>query len=98
MFGAIAIDTLKEKMLMCRCMLNKRTQILLDQNVWQDLAEIAREKQTSIGQLVRQAIEENYFRSQAAERLAVVQKIRALRPKFRGRLDYEALIENGRKI
>lgn len=84
---------------MCMCMLTKRTQLLLDQAVWNDLTVIARRNRASVGSLVRQAIENSYFRvNRAAARKTSVQRIFEIRPKAQKKLDYEALIGYGRKI
>ncbi len=37
-------------------MLNKRTQILLEKNMWNSLNSLSKAKKTSIGQLIREAI------------------------------------------
>lgn len=49
---------------MCMCMLNKRTQILFDQTLWQTLTNLSVTKKMSIGQLVRNAVEEKYAKDQ----------------------------------
>lgn len=38
------------------CMLNKRTQILLEKDMWNKLNKMAKDKKTSIGQLIREAV------------------------------------------
>lgn len=84
---------------MCMCMLTKRTQLLLDQAVWNDLTVIARRNRASVGSLVRQAITNNYFQENRLNaRKTAVQRIFEIRPKAQKRLDYEALIRYGRKI
>ena len=35
--------------------------MLLSRERWEDLTSLAKEKKTSVGELVRQAIEESYF-------------------------------------
>lgn len=39
-------------------MLNKRTQILLEKDMWNKLGRLAKAKKTSIGQLIREAVVE----------------------------------------
>lgn len=46
------------------CMLNKRAQILFDQSLWQILTDLSMTKKTSIGRLVREAVEEKYTKDQ----------------------------------
>lgn len=41
-------------------MLTKRTQILFDQQLWSSLVQLAKEKNTSVGELVRNALREKY--------------------------------------
>ena len=42
-------------------MLTKRTNILFDEKMWQALVAEARKKQSSVGELVRSAVEETYL-------------------------------------
>lgn len=79
-------------------MLNKRTNILFDEEVWKKMVSEARAKNISVGELVRQAIEEKYSESMDLDqRKAVIEDIRKIRPHFKGRLDYKELINYGRK-
>lgn len=41
---------------MCMCMLNRRFQILLEKDMWNKLNKMAKDKKTSIGQLIREAV------------------------------------------
>lgn len=41
-------------------MLNKRTNILFDQETWDFLVGLAKERKSSVGELVRNAVEEVY--------------------------------------
>ena len=67
---------------MCMCMLTKRAQILFDEKVWDRLSKDAKSKNISVGEIVRQAIESTLKH----------------RPKpFKGKIDYKALINEGRK-
>lgn len=42
------------------CMLVKRAQILFDKQLWNTLADLAKRKNTSMGELVRAAVKEKY--------------------------------------
>lgn len=86
-------------MLICICMLNKRTQILFDQDLWQKLVAISRAQKVSIGELVRGAVKEKYTRDlELAERNKVLEDIEKVRPApFKGKIDYKELISYGRK-
>lgn len=81
-------------------MLNKRTQILLSQDLWENLTSLAEDEGTSVGQLVRLAVEKSYFNNGVNDKAKrAIEKIMVIRPKaFRGRINYESLIEYGRKI
>lgn len=80
-------------------MLNKRTQILFSQELWESLSNLAEDKGTSVGQLVRQAVEESYFSKGVNEKARrAIEKIMVIRPHFRGRINYEELINYGRKV
>ena len=78
-------------------MLNKRANIMFDENVWNTLALYAKKKKTTVGVLVRDAVEKTYSVSDKQKRM-----IRAHRNIVKLRtvgksLDYKALIEEGRK-
>ena len=95
----MALDNGSRNMIVCMRMLNKRTQLLLDQAVWNDLTVLARRKRASVGSLVREAIADSYFReSRLAARETAVRTILSIRPKTQKRLDYSDLIGYGRKI
>ena len=80
------------------CMLNKRTQLLLNQEVWEDLLRLAEEKNTSVGQLVRLAVMETYFGDRKREKMRrALQRIMSIRPHLKGRVNYEELINAGRE-
>ena len=85
-------------MLMCIHMLTKRTQILFDEELWKQLVKISVVKKTSIGQLIREAVEEKYQKKlKLSERKALLERIEKIRPHFKGRIDYKELINYGRK-
>ena len=86
-------------MLMCMCMLNKRAQILFDKDRWNKLTKIAKSQNTSVGDWVRKAVDKEFERIQELEqRRRVIDDIRRIRPApFKGKIDYKALINYGRK-
>lgn len=61
-------------------MLTKRTQILFDENCWKKILVLAKTKNTSVGNLIRVAIKETYFKEdkkkQIAEAMEEISKIR----------------------
>lgn len=75
----------------------KRTQILVDPQDWEYLSRLAKEKQTSIGGLVRYAIRKTYIeqdvQKKRAQAIDAVLKNRVIQ---NGTMDYKALIEDGR--
>lgn len=69
---------------MCMCMLTKRTNILFDEKLWETLTQLAQEKKTSVGKLVRKAVEETYATPIELEpRRKAVAKILQLKEKYR---------------
>lgn len=87
-------------MLICMCMLTKRANILFDEELWQKLIYLSRVQKTSIGKLVREAVEQNYGEEAIInKRRQAFKNILKYRPKpYRGRIDYKELINAGRKI
>ncbi len=78
-------------------MFTKRTNILLDQSLWQQLARLAQVKKTSIGELIRKAIEQTYFNNDKRESMkAAYEEILRIR-KVGKNIDYKELINHGRK-
>ena len=77
----------------------KRTNILFDEGLWQRLARLARERESSVGELVRSAVHRTYFSDQEdRERKEALERILAIRPKpVKGKIDYEELINYGRE-
>lgn len=45
------------------CMLNKRTQILFDEDMYQQLVELARLHEVPMGELVRRAVKKTYSKT-----------------------------------
>ena len=87
-------------MLMCMCMLNKRTHILLEQDLWFQLMTLAKAQDVSIGELVRKAVKEVYFGENKKEKMAkAMETILETRKKLKRfkRIDYKELINYGRK-
>ncbi len=83
---------------MCMCMLQKRTNILFDQEMWDLLVALSGEENKSVGKLVRQAVEKTYKKKkEKMSREKAIDEILALRKHFKGSLDYKELIEHGRK-
>lgn len=70
-------------MLMCMCMLIKRTQILFDKQLWNTLSDTAKRENLSIGELVRTAVREKYQDQERLEkRKKAVEAILAFRKKY----------------
>lgn len=46
--------------------LNKRVQVLLSEDMWQDLTVLAQTQESSVGHLIREAIAQTYFVSNQA--------------------------------
>ncbi|PIS14153.1 hypothetical protein COT65_00350 [Candidatus Shapirobacteria bacterium CG09_land_8_20_14_0_10_47_13] len=51
-------------------MLNKRTQILFDNDFWSELLVLAKARQMSVGELVRNALRETYFAGNDKQKMA----------------------------
>lgn len=49
--------------------LNKRVQVLLSDDMWQDLTILAQEQESSVGHLIRDAVAQTYFVGDAASDL-----------------------------
>ena len=86
-------------MLICIHMLTKRTNILFDESLWRQLVKLSEAKKTSVGALIREAVEEKYQEKVDLERRRqVIENILKIRPKpVKGKIDYKALINAGRK-
>ena len=79
-------------------MLNKRTNILFDQEMWTMLVSLAKEEDTSVGNLVRNAVAKNYMKkSKLLKRKQAIDEILKIRKIIKGKINYKALIEDGRK-
>lgn len=83
---------------MNRATLSKRTNILFSDETWRRLIELSTKRHTSVGELVRTAIDGAYFSdSQKDEKKQAYDDILHMRPVIRGTIDYKALINEGRK-
>lgn len=80
-------------------MLTKRAHILFDEKLWDRLSKEAKAKNLSVGEIVRQTIEEKYNQEAVLERRrkAIESTLRHRPQPFKGRIDYKALINEGRK-
>lgn len=80
-------------------MLTKRTNILFDEELWRTLVQLAKLNNTSVGKLIRDAVEEKYAKAADLEqRRQAFEAILKIRPKpVKGKIDYKALINAGRK-
>ena len=78
-------------------MLTKRTNILFDQELWSKLAVVAKQEQTSVGDLVRKAVIKIYINgNRQSEKQLAIDKIVAMKPK-KMKLNYRNLIDYGGK-
>lgn len=80
-------------------MLTARTNIIFDPNVLLSLKHIAKKKKTSVGQLVRKAVEEIYLSGQLKRDKQIAEageKILKIRKVIKG-INYKELINYGRK-
>lgn len=80
-------------------MLTKRTNILFSKRMWQELAVLARKQETSAADLIRNAVEVSYFSDKRDERIGqAYESILKNRKRASGKIDYKALINDGRRI
>jgi hypothetical protein len=59
--------------------LTKKTTILFPPELYNDLAQLARRRKSSVGELIREACRAQYFLTTRPERLALVEEMAALR-------------------
>ena len=79
-------------------MLTKRTNILFEEDQWRTLVALAIKEGTSVGDLVRSAINEKYFSaSKKQKRQDAYQEILKIRKVAKGRINYKELIDYGKK-
>ncbi len=78
-------------------MLTKRTNILFDDTLWTKLVQVAKKEKTSVGGLVRKTLSDKFMQEESFEkRKKAIEEIEKIRPHFKGKLDYKALINYGR--
>lgn len=80
-------------------MLNARTNIVFDPNILLFLKQLAKKKKTSVGKLVRTAVEKEYYSEQKKqdEQIAkAVKKILKIRKVIKG-INFKEYINYGRK-
>lgn len=71
---------------------------MFDEKLWQRLTSEAKERKTSVGKLVRQAVEKAYVVDEELEkRRMVIEHIKKIRKRFKGKIDYKELINYGRR-
>jgi len=80
-------------------MLTKRTNILFDDFTWNTLKQVAVIENTSVGQLVRNAVKNTYFKQQQTNsRQQLMSSIETLAKNVNTtRINYRKLINDGRK-
>ncbi len=81
-------------------MLIKRAHILFDQQLWNQLLQKAEEKETSVAQLVRTAVEEKYQKENfLSERAKAINKILALKKQYKTKsVKKESIVELVRQM
>ncbi|MDO8452424.1 MAG: hypothetical protein Q7S79_01585, partial [bacterium] len=78
-------------------MLTKRANILFEEKTWKELTARARKQNTSVGDLVRTAVERDSSVDELERRRLAAESLLRHRPKpFKGKIDYKALINEGR--
>lgn len=79
-------------------MLNRRTQILFSKDVWEKLVKLSRARNTSMGEVVRKAVEKEYDEERELEtRGKAIDATLMGRIISKGKIDYKELINYGRK-
>ena len=80
-------------------MLQKRTNILFDDRLWNLLSSVSKKENTSIGELVRNAVRKTYLKKEIQDiRQDTLNAIIKIRPnKAKGQINYKELINYGRK-
>lgn len=85
-------------MLMCMCMLNRRAQILFNKDLWGKLERKAKAQNSSIGELIRKAVEKDFEQEkQLEQRKQAIDATLMGRIISKGKIDYKDLINYGRK-
>jgi hypothetical protein len=79
-------------------LLTKRASILFDQDLWNLLVATAAKQKISVGDLVRTTMRKVHKDAvEIDQRKQVYEAILAIRKKQKGKVDYKALINYGRK-
>jgi len=80
-------------------MLTKRAQILFDEQLWDKLVKLAEARKISVAEYIREIAKKDINETKMLEqRRKAVESILKHRPKpFKGKIDYKALINAGRK-
>ncbi|PIY71902.1 hypothetical protein COY87_03745 [Candidatus Roizmanbacteria bacterium CG_4_10_14_0_8_um_filter_33_9] len=79
-------------------MLTKRTNILFDQEMWAKLSVVAKQEQTSVGDLIRKAVIKIYIdKSRTSEKQQAIDTIMAVKLQKK-KLNYRDLIKYARKF
>lgn len=80
-------------------MLTKRVHVLFDEALWKKLSKLAKARNISIGSVIRNAVDELYISGEEfTQRRKTFKNILKHRPApVKGRIDYKALINAGRK-
>lgn len=80
-------------------MLSTRVNIMFDKKTWTRLKAISKKQNATASELVRRAVDNQYLSTEARERREAIQKILEIRPKpVKGKIDYKALINDGRRV
>ncbi len=86
-------------MLMCICMLIRRTNVLFSKEDYRLLSSLAVKKGVSMGELIRKAIRKVYQADQEIEEKSqLVNSLTSLWKKQKGTINYKRLVEDGRRI
>ena len=80
-------------------MLNKRTNILFNIELWEKLTRLAKANKTSVAQLIRSTLEDKIESEEVLEKRAkaIENTLKHRPPPFKGKIDYKELINHGRK-
>jgi len=86
-------------------MLSKRTNVLFDESMWQQLTSIAQEKKTSVGDLVRTAVQMQYLTTKQMsvqqEKMSALKSMHAIRKQFHKKdfdvVELQGYVDDGKK-
>lgn len=79
-------------------MLNKRTNILFDNELWEKLSKLAKTNQLSVAQLIRTTLEEKIEDEEIIKKRAkaISDTLKHRPAPVKGKIDYKKLINDGR--